>query len=205
VRVVGLTGGIGSGKSALAAELSALGVPVIDADAVARRCVATGSEGLAAVVARFGSGVLAADGTLDRAALAGVVFADLQARRDLEAITHPCIRAGITAELDVLRDRADAPALAVVEHPLLVETGGHLRVDVVVVVEAPLAERIARLVTSRGFTESDARARIAAQVDDEARRAVADHVVVNAGDRDALRREASRLLRLLTATSEDRA
>jgi dephospho-CoA kinase len=203
VRVVGLTGGIGSGKSALAVELSRLGVPVIDADQVARRCVAVGSVGLARIVDRFGAGMLAPDGSLDRAALAAVVFSDEHARKQLEAITHPCIRAGIDADLAALRVRSDPPAVAVVEHPLLVETGGHLRVDQVVVVEAPLEQRVARLTTGRGMAEHDARARIAAQADDETRRALADHVIVNDGDLDALRAAAERLLPLLSATDGD--
>jgi len=198
VRVVGLTGGIGSGKSTLAAEFAALGVPVIDADAVARRCVGPGSPVLAAIVARFGAGILRADGTLDRGALGAVVFADAGARAELEALTHPCIREGIRDDLAALRASATPPALAVLEHPLLVESGAHAGVDVVVVVEAPLAERVARLTQQRGMAVEQVEARIAAQLDDEARRRVADHVVVNDGGRDALHREAVRLLAVLT-------
>jgi dephospho-CoA kinase len=201
VLVVGLTGGIGSGKSSLAAELASLGVPIVDADEVARRCVAPGAPGLAAIVDRFGTGVLAHDGSLDRAALAALVFVDAEARRDLEAITHPCIRAGVDADLEALRVRADRPTVAVVEHPLLVETGGHARVDIVVVVEAPTEDRIARLVRERGMTEAGARDRMAAQADDATRRAVADHVVVNDGDRVALASHAARLLAVLHAAA----
>ena len=192
--VVGLTGGIGSGKSVLAAALSDLGVPVIDADEVARRCVAPGTTGLAAIVERFGPDILLSDGSLDRAGLARRVFSDAAARRDLEAITHPCVRAGIDAGLASLRARTDPPPLVVVEHPLLVETGGHTRVDSVVVVEAPVDVRVARLLAGRGMSEDEARSRISAQADDAQRRAVADHVVVNDGDLDALRSEAQRLL-----------
>ena len=199
MRVVGLTGGIGSGKSSLAAAFAARGVPVVDADVVARRCVEPGSPGLAAVVRRFGPTVLSADGSLDRAALAGVVFADAMARRDLEAITHPCIRDGIDDALGALRDADDAPAVAVVEHPLLVETGAHERVDTVVVVEAPVEVRVQRLVTRRGMVEADVRARIAAQVDDATRRAVADVVVVNDGDSARLEVEAARILAVVLA------
>ena len=202
MRVVGITGGIGSGKSTLAAALAAQGVPVVDADAVARDCLAPGSPGLAAVVTRFGPGVLAPDGSLDRPALAAVVFADPSARRDLEAITHPCIRDGIEAELDALRARPDVPAMAVVEHPLLVETGAHARVDTVVVVEAPLEERLRRLVAERGMTEADARARIAAQADDATRRAVADVVVLNDGDAGRLPAEARRIIALAVARDD---
>lgn len=199
--VVGLTGGIGSGKSSLAAEMVALGVPLVDADEVARRCVAPGSPVLVAIVDRFGAGVLARDGSLDRPALAALVFVDADARRDLEAITHPCIRAGTDAALAALRARSDRPSVAVVEHPLLVETGGHARVDVVVVVEAPIEDRIARLVRERGMTETTARARMAAQADDATRRAVADHVVTNDGGRDALVSHAVRLLAVLRAAA----
>jgi dephospho-CoA kinase len=199
VRVVGVTGGIGSGKSSFVAELAVLGVPVVDADAIARRCVEPGSAALDAIVARFGPAVLRADGSLDRAALAAIVFSDVAARRDLEAITHPCIRTGIDAELAALLGRDPRPAVAVVEHPLLIESGAHERVDVVVVVEAPLEQRIARLTEQRGMTEADARARIAAQVDDATRRSFADHVVVNDGDAAALRPAAERLLAHLTA------
>ena len=197
MHVVGLTGGIGSGKSALAAELRSLGVPVVDADSVARDCVAPGTPGLRAVIGRFGRSVFADDGTLNRATLAAIVFADASARRDLEAITHPCVRAGIEAELSALADLAEPPALAVVEHPLLVETGAHERVDSVVVVEADLSTRVGRLVAQRGMSEADARARIAAQTDDATRRALADHVITNDGDHVALRDAAARLVTVL--------
>jgi dephospho-CoA kinase len=201
VRVVGLTGGIGSGKSAFAAALAQLGVPVIDADAVARRCVAPGSDGLAGIVTRFGADVLAPDGTLDRAALAAIVFTDERARADLEAITHPCIRAGIEDALTEFRARQDPPAIAIVEHPLLVESHGSVNVDVVVVVEAPMDQRVARLTQRRGMSEQDVRARIDAQTDDATRRAAADHIVVNDGDLDALHAAAVRLLPILAAAN----
>ena len=192
--VVGLTGGIGSGKSSFAAELADLGVPVIDADVVARRCVGEGTAALAAIVDRFGASVLRADGELDRAALATIVFSDASARRDLEAITHPCIRAGIDADLAALAGAAPPPPMVVIEHPLLIETGSHERVDRVVVVEAPLEQRVARLVAGRGMEESDARARIAAQTDDATRRAAADRVIVNGGELADLRAAARDLV-----------
>jgi len=204
VHVVGVTGGIGSGKSTLSGCLRELGVPVVDADAVARRCVAVGTSGLAKVVARFGPDVLQLDGTLDRAALAGVVFADPAARRDLEAIVHPCIRQGVAEDLDALRRLPSPPDVAVLEHPLLVEAGGHARVDTVVVVEAPIELRLHRLVTGRGMTEADARARIAAQADDVQRRAVAHHVVLNDGDVEALQAEAMLLLERIRAERDHR-
>jgi len=199
VHVVGLTGGIGSGKSAVAGMLRELGVPVIDADGIARRCVEPGTSGLSAIVTRFGPDILLSDGSLDRAGLASIVFSDPTARNDLEAITHPCIRAGIDAELASLRALRDPPAVAVVEHPLLIETGGHARVDSVVVIEAPAAMRVERLVTGRGMTAEEARARMAVQADDAQRRAVADHVLVNDGDLSALRSQAEQLVGLLAA------
>ena len=194
MQVVGLTGGIGSGKSTLAEGLRAQGVPVIDADEVARRCVAPGTPGLTAIVGRFGADVLSADGSLDRARLAGLVFADQVAREDLEAITHPCIRESIDEDVAALQASAEPPDLVVVEHPLLVETGGHERVDVVVVVEAPMDLRIERLVATRGMAVTEVRARIAAQADDARRRAFADHVVINDGDVAALRAQVPSLL-----------
>ena len=203
MHVVGLTGGIGSGKSALSGVLRELGIPVVDADAVARRCVAPGTPGLAEIVDRFGPAIVLSDGSLDRAALARIVFADADARRDLEAITHPCIRAGIDAALDALRRQPRPPQFAVVEHPLLVETGGHARVDTVVVIEAPIAARIERLVSGRGMSDDEIRGRIAAQADDAGRRAVADHVILNDGDLEALRAQAVQLVDRLVA-GEDR-
>lgn len=185
MRVVGLTGGIGSGKSTVAALLRARGLPVVDADEVARDCTGR-PDVLAAVRDRFGAGVLAADGGLDRAALAAVVFADPVARRDLEALTHPCIRAGVAARIAALRALDPAPQVVVVEHPLLLETDAVDRVDTVVVVDAPLEVRVARTVAGRGLPEADVRARAAAQVGDAVRRAAADHVVANTGDRTAL-------------------
>jgi dephospho-CoA kinase len=200
VQVVGLTGGIGSGKSTLAGALRAHGVEVIDADQVSRRCVEPGTPGLAAIVERFGDEMLRADGSLDRSRLAGVVFEDAAARHDLESITHPCIRAGIDADVAVLQALPDAPDLVVIEHPLLVETGGHERVDVVVVVEAPLQQRIDRLTATRGMAVAEARSRIAAQADDARRRLFADHVVINDGDLCSLRAQVPSLLERIRAS-----
>jgi dephospho-CoA kinase len=179
---VGLTGGAGAGKSTVAALLRELGAVVIDADALAREVLEPGSEGLREVVAAFGNGVLRADGALDRAALATVVFADPAQRRRLEAISHPRIAAR-TAEL-----LATAPEDAVVVHdvPLLVEKGMAPAYDLVVVVDAPVEQRVARLV-DRGLTEADARARIEAQATTAERRAVADVWLDNTGSPDELR------------------
>ncbi|GII21668.1 dephospho-CoA kinase [Planosporangium mesophilum] len=181
--MVGLTGGIGAGKSAVARRLAELGAVVIDADRLAREAVAPGSAGLAEVVDLFGSQVLAADGSLDRAAVAARVFGDDAARRALEAIIHPRVRAR-TAELVV----AAAPdAVVVNDVPLLVEAGLAGAYEVVIVVLADEETRVARLVSDRGMTPEEAHARIRAQASDEQRRAVADVVIVNDGTLDELR------------------
>ncbi len=184
---IGLTGGIGSGKSTVAALLAERGALVVDADRIARQVVEPGTPGLAAVVAEFGEDVLAPDGSLDRPALASVVFADPAARARLDAVVHPLVRAR-SAEVV-----ATAPADAVVVNdvPLLVETGQAGSYDLVLVVEADPATRVQRLV-ARGLTADDARARIASQATDEERRAVADVVLRNDGDRAELAAQVER-------------
>ena len=174
---VGLTGGIGSGKSTVSGRLAELGAVVVDADRLAREVVAPGTPGLAEVGRRFGPEVLAADGALDRAALGALVFSHPAARADLEQITHPLVRAR-TAELV-----AQAPTDAVVVHdvPLLVEKHLGPAYHLVVVVHADEVTRVSRLVSARGLTEADARARIAAQADDDQRRAAADVWLDNEG------------------------
>jgi dephospho-CoA kinase len=173
---VGLTGGIGSGKSTVARRLVARGALLVDADVLAREVVAPGTDGLAEVAATFGDAVLDASGALDRPALAAVVFDDPAARERLNAIIHPRVRAR-SAELI-----ASAPADAVVvqDIPLLVETGAAASFPLVVVVHADAEERVRRLVR-RGMPEADARARIAAQASDAARRAAADVWLSNDG------------------------
>src|SRR5215475_1139263 len=178
---VGLTGGLGAGKSTVAALLAEHGALIIDADALAREVVRAGTSGFAAVVERFGPGVVRPDGELDRARLAEIVFADEAARDDLNGIVHPLVGER-SAEL-----MAGAPAGAVVVYdvPLLAENELAGGFDVVVVVEADLATRLRRLA-DRGLTEAQARARIDAQATDEQRRAVAHEVVRNDGDREQL-------------------
>lgn len=177
---VGLTGGIGSGKSMVAGRLAEHGATVIDADRLAREVVAPGTGGLAEVVAEFGSGVLTADGELDRGALARMVFADDAARGRLNSIVHPMV-ARRTAELI-----AAAPDDAVVVHdvPLLVENGLGAGYHLVLVVDAPAEERVRRLVRQRGMAEDDARARIGAQAGEADRRAAADVWLDNSGTPD---------------------
>ena len=170
------------------------GAVIIDADAIAREVVEKGTPGLDAVVARFGEGVLGPDGALDRPALAAIVFADEQARADLNAIVHPLVGRR-TVEL-----MAAAPegAIVVYDVPLLVESGLAAGFDVVVVVQAEVQTRLARLA-ARGLPESDARARMAAQAGDDERRAVAHEVIGNDGSREALRAEVDALWRRLEA------
>jgi dephospho-CoA kinase len=182
-RRVGLTGGVGSGKSTVSAMLAELGAVVIDADLLAREVVAPGSEGLAAVVEAFGPTVLTATGELDRPALGAVVFADEAARRRLEAIIHPLVRAR-GAELE-----AAAPAEAVVVHdiPLLAETGQADAFDAVVVVDVPVEVQMERMVRSRGMSPQEAQSRVAAQATREQRRAVATYVIDNTGTLEDLR------------------
>lgn len=185
---MGLTGGVGSGKSTVAAMLAARGAFVIDADAIAREVVAPGSEGLEALVAAFGTGVLAEDGSLDRPALAALAFRDEQAREQLNAITHPRIAAR-TAEL-----MAGAALGQVLVHdvPLLVELALMPAYDVVVVVDASDATRIRRL-ESRGMSRDEAERRMAAQATREERLAAADVVVDNEGDLEDLGRQVDQL------------
>jgi dephospho-CoA kinase len=186
---VGLTGGIGAGKSTVAARLAEHGAVVLDADRIAREVVEPGTEGLAEVVAAFGPDVLAEDGRLDRAALAGKVFGDNEARRRLNAILHPRIGAR-TAEL-----MAAAPEDAIVVHdiPLLVEGGLAATYHLVLVVHAEIDQRVRRLAGSRGMTERDARGRVAAQANDEQRRAAADVWLDNTGDPDRVLAEVDAL------------
>ncbi len=182
---VGLTGGIGAGKSSAARRLEQLGAVIVDADQVAREVVAPGTAGLAEVTAAFGENVLAADGSLDRPALAAKVFSDPAARQRLEAIVHPRVRQA-TAE----RVAAAAPdAVVVNDVPLLVETGLAATFDLVIVVEAPEQVRIDRLVRDRGMTPSQAAERIAAQSSRQQRLAAADVVLDNSADVDALHAE----------------
>ncbi len=180
---VGLTGGIGSGKSTAARRFAELGAVLVDSDVLAREVVGGGTEGLGEVVAAFGAGVLGRDGELDRPALAAVVFGDSTARARLNAIVHPRVR-GRAEEL--IAAAAD-DAIVVQDVPLLVEAGMGAAFALVVVVHADTQERVRRLVGARGMGEADARARIAAQASDDVRRAAADVVLDNSGPPEALR------------------
>lgn len=191
---VGLTGGVASGKSSVAAMFAEAGAVVIDADLLAREVVAPGTSGLAAVVAQFGESVLGPDGALDRPALGAIVFADDDARRRLESIIHPRVRAR-AAELEA---GAGAEALVVHDIPLLVETGQVGAFDAIVVVDVPEELQIERMVTLRGMTREEARARIGAQATRAERLAVATHVIDNTGTWDDLRRRVAEVVAALT-------
>ena len=182
VLMVGLTGGIGAGKSMVARRLAELGAVVVDADKLAREVVGKGTPGLAEVVDAFGPDILAPDGSLDRAALAARVFGDDEARGRLESIIHPRVRER-SAELIAA---APPDAVVVNDVPLLVEKGLHGAYALVIVVLADEDVRVRRLAENRGMTADEARARIATQATDEQRRAVADVVIVNNGTTEEL-------------------
>ena len=175
--LIGLTGGIGSGKSTVSALLAAKGAVIIDADAITRELQQPGTDVFAAMVERFGEGIVAADGTLDRAAVADVVFNDADALKALNGIVHPAVGLEIARRLEAERD---TDHLVVLDVPLLVETG---RDDLAatVVVDVDPDEAVARLVEHRGMREDDARARMASQVAREDRLAKADLVIDNSG------------------------
>ena len=185
---VGLTGGIGSGKSTVSARLAELGAVVLDADKAARAVVEPGTPGLAAITAAFGAGVLGADGSLDRARLAGIVFNDEAALGRLNAITHPLIREWIAAaEEAAIRAEGDDVVL-VHDVALLAEWGRAKEFDLVIVVDVPAETQLERLTGPRGMAEEQARARMAAQATREERLAVADIVIDNSGSREDLDR-----------------
>lgn len=183
VLLIGLTGGIGSGKSTVSGLLAERGAVVIDADAITRELQQPGTPVLAAMVERFGDGILAPDGTLDRQAVADIVFADSDALADLGKIVHPAVGAEIARRL---QEEADTDHVVVLDVPLLVESGrDDMAALVVVDVDPEIAVR--RLVEQRGMREDDARARMARQASREERRAKADVVIDNSGSLDDLR------------------
>ncbi|MFD7613775.1 dephospho-CoA kinase [Streptomyces sp. NPDC059828] len=179
---VGLTGGIGAGKSEVSRLLVSYGAILIDADRIAREVVEPGTPGLAAIVETFGPEILSADGTLDRPKLGSIVFADPDRLAGLNAIVHPLVGAR-SAELEAT---AGPDAIVIHDVPLLTENHLAPLYDVVVVVEASEATQLDRLVRLRGMTEADARARMAAQATGEERRAIADLIVDNNGPLESL-------------------
>ena len=183
VYLIGLTGGIASGKTVVANRLEQLGATRVDADQLARDVVAAGTPGLAAIADRFGTGVIARDGTLDRAALSAVIFEDADARRALNAITHPDIRE-LSAGLFAAADRRDPDGVVVYDVPLLVEASrdpGYHDFDLVVVVFASTETRLDRLVELRGLSREEALRRINSQATDAERLNIADVVIDSGG------------------------
>lgn len=196
MKVVGLTGGIATGKSTVGRLLAGWGVPVIDADQVAREVVEPGQPALAGIVEAFGPEVLGPDGHLDRAAMRRRISADPEARRRLEALTHPAIRAAIAHRLAALA--AEGRPLAVVEAALMVETGSYRLYPELVVVSCDPATQLARLRARDGATEAEARAMVATQLPLADKEAVATHVIRNDGDRAALEARTREVLAALS-------
>ena len=198
---VGLTGGIGSGKSAVAGLLVERGAVLIDADQVAREVVEPGGPAYQPLIDRFGPGIVSADGTIDRQALAKVAFADDETRQELNAITHPAIGIAMIQARDALENTDDIVVLAI---PLL--TAAHretVKLHKVVVVDTPVDVALARLLSQRGFDRQDAEARIRSQISREERVKEADYVLDNSGDRAALEREVAELWDWLVAARDE--
>ena len=194
--LVGLTGGIGSGKSTVARMLEERGAVVFDADLLAREAVEPGTPGHTAVIERFGADVLAPGGELDREALASIVFADPSARRDLEQIVHPEVRRLFAEGSEAYHD---TDRIVVFSAPLLVESGMHTAFEILVVVSATVATQIERLMRQRGMSEAAIRARIDAQAPLEDKAAVADFLVDNGGTLAELESQVERLWHDLSA------
>jgi dephospho-CoA kinase len=188
--LVGLTGGIGSGKSTVAELLSAKGAAVVDADGISRQIMEPGGAAFQSVVDRFGSSIVGAGGRIDRPALAALVFGDPDALADLNRLTHPVIGRVMSERVAELAANSD---MVVLDIPLLnIATKDRFSFGAIVVVDTPEAVAVQRLVEQRAFTEADARARVAAQISREERRALADVVIDNSGDRAALEAEVER-------------
>ncbi len=201
---VGLTGGIGSGKSEVSRRLAARGAVLIDADVAAREVVAPGTPGLAAIAATFGAGVLRPDGSLDRERLGSIVFSDPAMRAKLNAIVHPQVREWMgAAERAAIAAAAPGEDLVIVHDvPLLAESRRPVDFDLVVVVDVPPDVQLDRLVTGRGMAAAQARDRMAAQASREQRLAVADIVIDNSGSLDDLDRRVTEVWAGLRRASE---
>jgi dephospho-CoA kinase len=190
VRTIGLTGGIGSGKSTVSALLARRGAVIIDADAITKELQQPGTEVFDAMVERFGPGIVAADGTLDRQAVADIVFADEDALKDLNGIVHPAVGAETTRRIV---EQADTDHLVVLDIPLLVESAGTRPVAGILVVDVDPEIAVERLVSQRGFSEADARARMARQASRDERLSKADLVLDNSGTLEDLERQIDEL------------
>ena len=196
MRRVGLTGGIASGKSTVSRMIGELGVPVIDADAIAREAVAPGSAALAAIVEAFGAGVLTGENALNRVRLGEIVFSDPSRRKILEGILHPVIIAEQDRRLDELEAEGNAP-LAVVDAALMIESGGWKRFDLIVVVDCGESQQISRLRRRSGMDEAEARRRVAAQMPLSEKVKYADRVIDNRGSVADARRQVEALVESL--------
>jgi dephospho-CoA kinase len=198
--IIGLTGGIGSGKSVVGAMLAELGAHVIDTDKVGHRVYAPGSEGFTRILKAFGRAIVGPDGTIDRKRLGAVVFADAEKRATLNGIVHPLIFQEIMREIGERRTAGFAGPI-VLEAPILVEAKGTGLVDQIWVVTAPPDAVRRRLMTSRAMTQAEIEARVAAQLDDAERRRHADVVIENDGDLASLRSVVEAAWRTLIATA----
>jgi dephospho-CoA kinase len=198
--LVGLTGGLGTGKSTVARLLAERGAVVVDADELARRALEPGTSGFEQVCDLFGRDVLDPQGRIDRRELAARVFADEGKRRALESITHPEVFRLLAATVEAHRG---TDAVVVFDAPLIIETGFHEAVDVLVVVTAPEEAQVERVVRERGMSEGEARARIAAQVGEARRHELADLTIANDGDLEQLRSRVDELWRELTRRQAD--
>lgn len=192
MKKIGLTGGIGSGKSTVAKLLDHEGFPVVDADKIAREIMEPGSPVLDEVAAAFGDDLINEDGSLDRGELARRAFVDKPSTEKLNSITHPAIRAESERRF-AAAEAAGEPAV-IYDMPLLVELGMHRAMDLTVVVDVDAEERVRRLTMSRGLDEADARARIAQQIDDATRTAAADVIIDNNGDEENLKPQVEKLV-----------
>lgn len=195
MRLIGLTGGIGSGKSSVSSRLADRGAALIDADAIVRELQEPGQPVFAAMVERWGDKIVGDDGALDRAAVAGIVFGDKDELKAIEKIVHPEVRKAMDAQI---KELASTDRVVILDIPLLAEgrakDGSHdtRGTSAIIVVDCPVDIAVSRLVEHRGFTEEDARARVAAQATRDDRRALADFIVDNAGDEAALDAEVDR-------------
>ena len=194
--LVGITGGIGSGKSTVARLLADRGAVVVDADELARQALEPGTRAYERVCGLFGEQVVNEDGTLNRAEIASIVFADQEKRRALESITHPEVFRLLAQTVELYRDSDE---VVVFDAPLIIETGFHEACDVVVVVSASEERRVERLVESRGMTPAEASVRMASQVGEDERAKVADVVIDNDGDLAALEKRVGELWQELAA------
>lgn len=201
VQRIGLTGGIGSGKSTVARMLVECGAVLIDADAISRQLMQPGQEVLAETVRVFGPGILVPHGELDRAALAALVFSDPESREKLNAIVHPAVRAEAARQRQAAVREVGESTVIVEDIPLLAETGQAADFDGVIVVETELQERLRRLVQVRGMSEADARARIKAQASGDQRRAIATWVIDNSGSEERTAVQVREVFANITADS----